>query len=102
MVKNLKWYHQLFVRNPWHHGFLDHFDSVFCEDYIPFLCHKVLKLVDIPFLIFDFFFQIISLWHSELSLACDILRNCYEAFALYSFGRYLVACLGNLTYIPTR
>ncbi|XP_047043238.1 protein LAZ1 homolog 2-like [Lolium rigidum] len=39
--------------------------------------------------------SVISLWHSELSLACDILRNCYEAFALYSFGRYLVACLGG-------
>uniref|UniRef100_A0ACD5X1K1 Uncharacterized protein n=1 Tax=Avena sativa TaxID=4498 RepID=A0ACD5X1K1_AVESA len=39
--------------------------------------------------------SIISLWHSEFSLSCDILRNCYEAFALYSFGRYLVACLGG-------
>ncbi|KAL5680720.1 hypothetical protein ACJX0J_007105, partial [Zea mays] len=38
--------------------------------------------------------SIISLWNSKLSLACDILRNCYEAFALYAFGRYLVACLG--------
>ncbi|XP_062215390.1 protein LAZ1 homolog 2 [Phragmites australis] len=37
----------------------------------------------------------ISLWNSEFSLACDILRNCYEAFALYAFGRYLVACLGG-------
>ncbi|EMS60248.1 hypothetical protein TRIUR3_11074 [Triticum urartu] len=42
--------------------------------------------------------SIISLWHSEFSLACDILRNCYEAFALYAFGRYLVACLGNLIF----
>jgi hypothetical protein len=24
----------------------------------------------------------------------EIVRDCYEAFALYSFGRYLVACLG--------
>lgn len=39
--------------------------------------------------------SIISLWNSKLSLACDILRNCYEAFALYAFGRYLVACLGG-------
>ncbi|KQK21329.1 protein LAZ1 homolog 2 isoform X3 [Brachypodium distachyon] len=39
--------------------------------------------------------SIISLWHSEFSLACDILRNCYEAYALYAFGRYLVACLGG-------
>ncbi|KAJ1296763.1 hypothetical protein BS78_01G327100 [Paspalum vaginatum] len=39
--------------------------------------------------------SIISLWNSKFSLACDILRNCYEAFALYAFGRYLVACLGG-------
>ncbi|KAL3747054.1 hypothetical protein ACJRO7_015915 [Eucalyptus globulus] len=39
--------------------------------------------------------SIISLWNPKLSLACDLLRNCYEAFALYSFGRYLIACLGG-------
>ncbi|XP_062147481.1 protein LAZ1 homolog 2 [Alnus glutinosa] len=39
--------------------------------------------------------SVISLWVPRLSLACDILRNCYEAFALYSFGSYLVACLGG-------
>lgn len=39
--------------------------------------------------------SIISLWNPRLSLACDILRNCYEAFALYSFGRYLISCLGK-------
>ncbi|KAK1313319.1 hypothetical protein QJS10_CPA06g02516 [Acorus calamus] len=39
--------------------------------------------------------SIISLWNLKLSLSCDILRNCYEAFALYSFGCYLVACLGG-------
>ncbi|KAG2398674.1 hypothetical protein LR48_Vigan04g015700 [Vigna angularis] len=39
--------------------------------------------------------SIISLWNPRLSLACDILRNCYEAFALYSFGRYLIAALGG-------
>lgn len=39
--------------------------------------------------------SIISLWNPRFSLACDILRNCYEAFALYSFGRYLIACLGG-------
>ncbi|RZB65127.1 Protein LAZ1-like 2 [Glycine soja] len=38
--------------------------------------------------------SIISLWNPRLSLACDILRNYYEAFALYSFGRFLIACLG--------
>ncbi|KAL0315924.1 UNVERIFIED_CONTAM: protein LAZ12 [Sesamum radiatum] len=40
-------------------------------------------------------FQILSLWNAKLSLACDILRNCYEAFALYAFGSYLIACLGK-------
>ncbi|KAK6944722.1 Organic solute transporter subunit alpha/Transmembrane protein 184 [Dillenia turbinata] len=40
-------------------------------------------------------FQFISLWNPRLSNACDILRNCYEAFTLYSFGSYLVACLGG-------
>ncbi|CAA0810955.1 Protein LAZ1 homolog 2 [Striga hermonthica] len=39
--------------------------------------------------------SILSLWNPKLSLACDILRNCYEAFALYAFGSYLVACLGG-------
>ncbi|GMH17841.1 hypothetical protein Nepgr_019682 [Nepenthes gracilis] len=39
--------------------------------------------------------SIISLTSPKTSLACDILRNCYEAFALYAFGSYLVACLGG-------
>ncbi|XP_010261796.1 PREDICTED: protein LAZ1 homolog 2 isoform X2 [Nelumbo nucifera] len=39
--------------------------------------------------------SILSLWNPRFSLACDILRNCYEAFALYSFGSYLIACLGG-------
>ncbi|XP_042507922.1 LOW QUALITY PROTEIN: protein LAZ1 homolog 2 [Macadamia integrifolia] len=39
--------------------------------------------------------SIISLWNPRFSIACDILRNCYESFALYAFGRYLVACLGG-------
>ncbi|KAK9989882.1 hypothetical protein SO802_030121 [Lithocarpus litseifolius] len=39
--------------------------------------------------------SIISLWFPKASLACDILRNYYEAFALYSFGSYLIACLGG-------
>ncbi|KAL0651986.1 hypothetical protein Bca4012_094677 [Brassica carinata] len=43
--------------------------------------------------------SIISLSNAKLSLPCDILRNCYEAFALYSFGSYLVACLGDTTLL---
>lgn len=39
--------------------------------------------------------SIISLWNPKLSLACDILRSCYEAFALYAFGSYLIECLGG-------
>ncbi|XP_051113807.1 protein LAZ1 homolog 2-like isoform X2 [Andrographis paniculata] len=39
--------------------------------------------------------SILSLWNANLSTACDILRNCYEAFALYAFGSYLIACLGG-------
>lgn len=31
----------------------------------------------------------------EISIECNILGNCYEAFAMYSFGRYLIACLGE-------
>ncbi|KAJ7295140.1 hypothetical protein O6H91_Y211300 [Diphasiastrum complanatum] len=37
----------------------------------------------------------LSLWNPKLALECDILRNCYEAFALYSFGCYMIACLGG-------
>ncbi|GJS38995.1 protein LAZ1 homolog 2 [Tanacetum coccineum] len=39
--------------------------------------------------------SILSLWQPKFALACDILRSCYEAFALYSFGSYLIACLGG-------
>lgn len=39
--------------------------------------------------------SVFSLWKPRFSIECDILRNCYEAFALYSFGSYLVACLGG-------
>ncbi|XP_048335637.1 protein LAZ1 homolog 2 isoform X2 [Ziziphus jujuba] len=28
-------------------------------------------------------------------LSMPVSQNCYEAFALYSFGRYLIACLGG-------
>ncbi|KAH0454041.1 hypothetical protein IEQ34_018365 [Dendrobium chrysotoxum] len=39
--------------------------------------------------------SVFSLWKARFSITCDILRDCYEAFALYAFGSYLVACLGG-------
>ncbi|XP_064997856.1 protein LAZ1 isoform X3 [Musa acuminata AAA Group] len=37
----------------------------------------------------------VSLANPSISVDCEILRDCYEAFAMYCFGRYLVACLGG-------
>ncbi|WOK98412.1 protein LAZ1 [Canna indica] len=37
----------------------------------------------------------VSLVNPSISIDCEILRDCYEAFAMYCFGRYLVACLGG-------
>ncbi|CAI0469158.1 unnamed protein product [Linum tenue] len=37
----------------------------------------------------------ISLVHPSISVDVGILRDCYESFAMYCFGRYLVACLGG-------
>lgn len=37
----------------------------------------------------------VSFCSSEAAMVFEIVRDCYEAFALYSFGRYLVACLGG-------
>ncbi|KAK6946524.1 Organic solute transporter subunit alpha/Transmembrane protein 184 [Dillenia turbinata] len=37
----------------------------------------------------------VSLVHPAISVDIEILRDCYEAFAMYCFGRYLVACLGG-------
>ncbi|XP_057854574.2 protein LAZ1 homolog 2 isoform X3 [Cryptomeria japonica] len=39
--------------------------------------------------------SVLSLWNPRISIECDILRNCYEAIALYAFGNYLIACLGG-------
>ncbi|KAE8735295.1 Protein LAZ1-like protein 2 [Hibiscus syriacus] len=39
--------------------------------------------------------KIMSLGNTRFSLACDVLRSCYEAFAVYSFGSYLIACIGG-------
>ncbi|XP_020246729.1 protein LAZ1 homolog 1 [Asparagus officinalis] len=37
----------------------------------------------------------LSLLNSEVAFVCEIMRDCYEAFALYCFERYLIACLGG-------
>nr|CAB3471505.1 unnamed protein product [Digitaria exilis] len=37
----------------------------------------------------------ISLVNPSISVDIEILRDGYEAFAMYCFGRYLVACLGG-------
>ncbi|CAI9787608.1 unnamed protein product [Fraxinus pennsylvanica] len=36
-----------------------------------------------------------SLVNPAISVDIEILRDCYESFAMYCFGRYLVACLGG-------
>ncbi|KAJ6797385.1 protein LAZ1-like protein 1 [Iris pallida] len=36
-----------------------------------------------------------SLLNSKVAFTCEIMRDCYEAFALYCFERYLIACLGG-------
>ncbi|XP_051115544.1 protein LAZ1-like isoform X2 [Andrographis paniculata] len=37
----------------------------------------------------------VSLLNPKISVDMGILRDCYESFAMYCFGRYLVACLGG-------
>ncbi|XP_028551545.1 protein LAZ1 isoform X2 [Dendrobium catenatum] len=37
----------------------------------------------------------VSLVNPSLSVDCGIIRDSYESFAMYCFGRYLVACLGG-------
>uniref|UniRef100_A0A7N0VAL7 Uncharacterized protein n=1 Tax=Kalanchoe fedtschenkoi TaxID=63787 RepID=A0A7N0VAL7_KALFE len=37
----------------------------------------------------------VSLVEPSISVDCEILRDCYEALAMYCFERYLVACLGG-------
>ncbi|KAG2706144.1 hypothetical protein I3760_05G090300 [Carya illinoinensis] len=39
--------------------------------------------------------SLVSLVNPSISVYCEILRDCYESFAMYCFGRYLVACLGG-------
>ncbi|OVA04128.1 Organic solute transporter Ost-alpha [Macleaya cordata] len=37
----------------------------------------------------------LSLLDPQAAFICQIMRDCYEAFALYCFERYLIACLGG-------
>ncbi|CAN4094152.1 unnamed protein product [Withania somnifera] len=37
----------------------------------------------------------VSLVNPAITVDIGILRDCYESFAMYCFGRYLVACLGG-------
>ncbi|KAL0326071.1 UNVERIFIED_CONTAM: protein LAZ11 [Sesamum radiatum] len=39
--------------------------------------------------------QFLSLLDSDAAFKCEIIRDCYEAFAMYCFERYLIACLGG-------
>ncbi|KAK9944370.1 hypothetical protein M0R45_009942 [Rubus argutus] len=43
--------------------------------------------------------SLVSLVNPSISVDCAILRDCYESFAMYCFGRYLIACLGRLLFI---
>ncbi|CAA7401063.1 unnamed protein product [Spirodela intermedia] len=37
----------------------------------------------------------LSLLDSKIAFVCELMRDCYEAFAMYCFERYLIACLGG-------
>ncbi|XP_072976562.1 protein LAZ1 homolog 1 isoform X1 [Typha angustifolia] len=37
----------------------------------------------------------LSLLDTNVAFICEIMRDCYEAFAMYCFERYLIACLGG-------
>lgn len=49
-------------------------------------------IVMVPFYAIESY---VSLAKPSISAYCGILRDCYESFAMYCFGRYLVACLGG-------
>lgn len=42
--------------------------------------------------------QFVSLMKPSISVDIEILRDCYESFAMYCFARYLVACLGKFLW----
>ncbi|CAL9058778.1 protein LAZ1 homolog 1-like [Musa acuminata AAA Group] len=37
----------------------------------------------------------LSLLDTKVAFICEMMRDCYEAFAMYCFERYLIACLGG-------
>ncbi|KAG6763237.1 hypothetical protein POTOM_033777 [Populus tomentosa] len=41
----------------------------------------------------------VSLLDPSISVDIEILRDCYESFAMYCFGRYLVACLAEDSFL---
>lgn len=62
--------------------------------FLNMVCHLFLLVYFFAFSKLDFYFQLVSLVNPSISVDCEILRDCYESFAMYCFGRYLVACLG--------
>ncbi|XP_068652835.1 protein LAZ1 homolog 1 isoform X2 [Aristolochia californica] len=46
----------------------------------------------VPVYALESFFSLVD---SDAAFNCEIMRDCYEAFALYCFERYLIACLGG-------
>ncbi|MQL88181.1 hypothetical protein Taro_020729 [Colocasia esculenta] len=40
----------------------------------------------------------LSLLDSQVAFVCEMMRDCYEAFAMYCFERYLIACLGQVLF----
>ena len=41
--------------------------------------------------------QFLSLWQPRLDTVSNLVRNVYEAYTLYSFGMFLIACMGEET-----
>lgn len=50
---------------------------------------------------FSFVLQFLSLLDSSAAFNCEAIRDCYEAFALYCFERYMIACLGMSSMLKT-
>lgn len=61
-------------------------------------CNILLGYINCGRIMFFFFFfgQFLSLLDSNAAFNYEVIRDCYEAFALYCFERYLIACLGMM------